>query len=208
MLPRRQMGNRRPFQSDLMGIPPATSGESHALFFGLFPDANVRSAIDEIASMLESKHATSRRRINSDRQHMTLHFVGEFALRPDDVIDRLKRVGDEVAAKAFDMQLDIVGSFPNGDRPWWIGTRVVSEELKALRNAITEGECRSRGKLPPRSAFVPHVTLFRDNRDILETFQVGPIRWHVDTFCLIDSCLGGKPRHHLMAKWTLPNDDE
>ena len=96
MLPRRQMGNRRPFQSDLMGIPPATSGWSHALFFGLFPDANVRSAIDEIASMLESKHATSRRRINSDRQHMTLHFVGEFALRPDDVIDRLKRVGDEV----------------------------------------------------------------------------------------------------------------
>ena len=200
------MGNSQPFQSDLTGLPPSTSGEFHALFFALFPDANARRAIDEIASMLESRYRNSGRRIKSDRQHMTLHFVGRHTLRPDDVIARLNRVGDEVVANAFDMQLDIVGSFPNGDKPWWIGTRVVSEELEALRNAIVEGECRSRGKLPARSTFIPHVTLFRQNPGVLETCPVDAICWRVDSFCLIDSVLGSKPKHNLITKWTLPEN--
>ncbi len=137
---------------------------------------------------------------------MTLHFVGRYPLLSDDVIDRLKHVGNDVSASAFDVRLDVVSSFPNGDRPMWIGTSVVSKELEALRNAIVEGECRSSGKLPARSTFVPHVTLFRQNLHAAETCSVEPIHWHVDSFCLIDSILGSKPRHHLMAKWTLPDN--
>ena len=202
------MEKRQPFQSDLMGIPPSTSGESHALFFGLFPDANVRKAIEEAAAVLKSKYYASGRGIKSPRQHMTLHFVDQYPNRPDDVIERLKRVGSAVIAKAFDMRLDIAGSFPNADKPWWIGTSVVSKELEALRNAIAEEESRSLGKLPPRSAFVPHVTLFRDNRQSLETRAIDPILWRVDSFCLIDSVIGSKSRYDLIEKWTLPNNDD
>jgi 2'-5' RNA ligase len=198
------MENRDPFQSDLIGIAPSTSGEMHALFFALFPDANARKALDDVAAMLESKHRASGRGIKPHRRHMTLHFIDQYSLRPDDVIERLKRVGREVVARAFDMQLDVVGSFPNGDKPWWIGTRAVSEELDALHKAIVEGECRSRGKLPARSTFVPHVTLFRQNLQALESYSVDPVRWRVDSFCLIDSVLGSKPQHVVIEKWALP----
>ena len=200
------MASSQPFQSDLTGIPPSTSNELRGLFFALFPDANALKAIDDVVAMLASKYRASGRCVKSHRRHMTLHFVDHYGLRPEDVIERLKRVGADVVAKGFEVQLDIVGSFPKADKPWWIGTRVVSEELKALRNAIVEGECRSRGKLASRSTFTPHVTLFRQNHDVLETFPVDPIRWRVDSFCLIDSVFGSHPKHNLIAEWILPKD--
>jgi 2'-5' RNA ligase len=88
------MENGTPRQFDLMGIPSAISGESHALFFGIFPDDEVRRAIDRAAMSLEAGHRPSGRKIQPRRYHMTLHFVGQYSIKPDDVIERLKRVGD------------------------------------------------------------------------------------------------------------------
>ena len=176
---------------------------AHNLFFALWPDADVRDAIDAAARKLKQDHAPRGRWIPRHRYHMTLHFLGRHDPANDDRVARAVAAGDRVEARAFGLVLDRAGSFANRSIPWWIGCGMVLPELRALWEALGT-RLREEGIAPPgNTPLVAHVTVLRDAERTLMPRPIHPIDWPVREFALIDSQLGSDARYTVLRRWDL-----
>jgi RNA 2',3'-cyclic 3'-phosphodiesterase len=94
-------------------------------------------------------------------EHLTLRFLG--ALAADDVpraVAALRGVAAE--SGPFDLDLEGVGAFPNVHDPRvvWVGVTRGRESVVRLAARVSQALVPVAGP-PDRSAFVPHLTLFR-----------------------------------------------
>jgi RNA 2',3'-cyclic 3'-phosphodiesterase len=193
-------------QMRLSGIERPPPRVSHNLFFALWPDAVVRAQIDAAARRLKQVHAPAGRWIKPHRYHLTLHFLGEHATLPADLVAAACAAGDGVRAPAFDFTLDIAASFANRKIPWWLGCRELAPGLAALWESISAGLRASGYGIRDELDLAAHVTVLRDAARALPATPIAPIEWAVGEFVLIDSLLGPESSYTVLRRWVLLPD--
>lgn len=190
-------------QTRLSGTKRAPPRASHNLFFALWPETDVRARIDAAARELKQVHAPAGRWIKPHRYHLTLHFLGEHATLPADLVAAACAAGDQASAPAFDFTLDIAASFANRKIPWWLGCREIAPGLAALREEISAGLRASGYGIGDEVDPVAHVTILRDADRALPMTPIAPIEWAVGEFVLIDSRIGPESGYTVLRRWAL-----
>jgi 2'-5' RNA ligase len=84
---------------------------SHRLFFALWPAAALRKRIATTVAGL-GDNAPGGRRLNPDRYHLTLRFLGDFQPLRQSVLDDAIVAAGSIRLPPFDLVLDLAGSFP------------------------------------------------------------------------------------------------
>ena len=132
--------------------------------------------------------------LSPETMHLTIRFIGEV---PESTLSDIELALRQVHAPGFEIMLDGVGSFGNGDRPRviWAGVER-SPALDHLHGKIESALVRS-GLPPEGRKFTPHVTLARlkgakrgrvgDFLAAHNPFRAGPVR--IRQFTLFSSFL-------------------
>jgi 2'-5' RNA ligase len=177
----------------------------HRLFFALWPDAALRKRIATTVIGLERDTAPDGRRLNPDRYHLTLQFLGDFNPLRQRVLDAAIVAAGSVRLPPFDLVLDLAGSFPKAG-VCWLGTSTVPETLQQLWSEL--GHALTSARLQVRSAptFSPHLTVLRDVRKPLPPTPIQPQPWPVREFVLVDSVSGVQPAYRVLGRWPLQED--
>lgn len=174
------------------------AAEVHRLFFALWPDEATRTALGRAASGLRSQQAGSDaggRWVAAARYHVTVQFLGGHA---GPFPDALARSACAVAAalrkpSAFDLRIDMAGSFGGRAAPWWLGTSRIPDALVDLWRRM--GSALRDAGLPhdERGDYTPHVTVMRDPTRSLHPAELGPasLDWPVTSFALMRSDSAG-----------------
>ena len=187
----------------LEGKGPSLARESHNLFFALWPSDEIRTRIDVAARQLRRDLAPAGRWLASRRYHMTLHYLGNHAALPEELVALACGVGDDVRVAPFDLALDAAGSFRNRSIPWWLGCSEPPSGLHDLWEAIAHGFRAGGSNFLDGSRLVPHVTILRDAAAPLSPMTIAPIAWPVDEFVLVDSLLGPNAAYTILRRWPL-----
>ena len=187
----------------LEGKGSTLAHESHNLFFALWPSDEIRARIGVAARQLRHDLAPAGRWLAPHRYHMTLHYLGNHAALPADLVALACAAGDDVRVAPFDLALDVAGSFRNRKIPLWLGCSNPPSGLLDLWTAIAH-KFRAGGPLAlDGSQLVPHVTILRDATAPLSPIPIVPITWPVDEFVLVDSLLGTKAAYTILRRWPL-----
>jgi len=179
-------------------------------FFALWPDAEVRDRLAELACATSKRvHGRAPR---PENLHLTLVFVGEV---PPASVAKLQGIGRIAVATVapFVLTLDRIGAFHRQGIAW-AGASAPPAELLRLTTELGAGLAAQGWRLE-RRAFQAHVTLARRCRipvgDPLrdgESLPV-PIAWNVARMTLAASELAsGPPRYRELDAWPLAAGDQ
>lgn len=173
----------------------------HRLFFALWPDQALREQLDAVTIGLMAEHATRGRRTASDRYHLTLQFLGDFAEQAPSVTAAAKEAADSVRGRAFELVIDHAGSFGR-TRVGWLGPTSMPAGLRHLWDGL--GLALAERGITPKSvtAFTPHVTVLRNMRQPLPALPIPPLAWPVSCFVLVDS-QPGQGIYKELQRWPL-----
>jgi len=167
------------------------------LFFALWPGDDTR---DALADWSEAMHrACGGRRITADKVHATLAFLGE---RPADELAALAATAGLVNAPPFELVLD-QARYWKQQRIAWAGASTVPAALGTLSESL-RALLSERGFTFDSKPFVPHITLVRDASRPKELPSLAPIRWPVESFCLVQSSGG---TYAVLSSWPLLGRD-
>lgn len=185
--------------TDLFGEPEPIQ----RLFVGLMlPTAAAEEAV-AVRRASRADHGIGGADIAAERLHITLVHVRDYAgSLPPSAAPRLVEALGTVAAPAFDIELDRVGSFSGapGKHPHvLLGGEGVSA-LTAFRRRVWEA-IRAQEKTLSTADFTPHVTLMYGDRK-LEERAIEPIRWRATEVVLIHSEVG-RSIYHTLGRWPL-----
>jgi 2'-5' RNA ligase len=174
----------------------------HRLFFALWPDAALRGRIASTVAGLERDNAPGGRRLNPDRYHLTLQFLGDFQPLRQSVVDAAIAAADSIRLPGFDLVLDRVGSFPKAG-VCWLGASAPPEALRQLWDGLGSALASARVQVKSASDFSPHLTVLRDVHRPLPSTPIEPLPWPLREFVLIDSVSGAHPTYRLLGRWPL-----
>lgn len=188
----------RPHQrKDLRGPARKAPDPGARVFFALWPDAQVRRSLDELAEQVHK--ACGGHRMRTDSAHLTLVFVGQVAMAK---IESLKSIASGIAVPSFDLHLDHVGYWKQ-NRIAWIGTRETPRPLAELVESLEQGLGQEGLKFDKRSYF-PHLTLARKALCEAPPAPGADIRWRVQEFVLVRSeLLPSGAAYEIIGRWTL-----
>ncbi len=186
-------------QLGLPGFDPPTPTDR--LMFLLYPDAATAERIAGEARRLRGALGLRGEPLLTDRFHVTLHHLGDYAGLPADVARKGEAAGSAVDAAPFEVVFDRAMSFANrpGNNPFTLQAGEGHEGLVAFQRRL--GLEMAKVGLKPDKAFVPHVTLLYDGQ-VVPVQAIAPIRWRVDRFVLVQSKLG-QTRHIVLNAWDL-----
>ena len=164
------------------------------MFFALWPDDDVRSAIRQLSGEL----VESGRPISPNNLHMTLEFLGN--VDPAQVAGA-SAAAARVSAAGFRLALDAVGHWRRS-RILWLGPAEPAPLLLALQASLHARLDAAGLRLEDRP-FRPHVTLAR--RAKARSLQaIIPIAWDVREFVLVESLPGPEGvRYQVVERWAL-----
>ena len=177
----------------------------HRLFFALWPDAALRKQIATTVAGLERDNATGGRRLNPDRYHLTLQFLGDFHPLRQSVLDAAIVAAGSIRLPPFDLVLDLAGSFPKAG-VCWLGATTAPETLQQLWNELGRALTSARVQVRSAPTFSPHLTVLRDVRNPLPPTPIQPLPWPVREFVLVDSVSGAYPAYRVLGRWPLRDD--
>lgn len=166
------------------------------LFFALWPDAEVRAALDVLARQHARRNG---RAVVAENLHITLAFVGGVTSR--------QRACMEVAAArlvapAFVLTFDRLGFWPR-PRILWAGASVMPAALTDLVAALNTALIPC-GYRPESRPFQAHVTLARKAHRPPEIREIPPVVWRADAFCLVESVTGERgSAYRVLDRWLL-----
>lgn len=144
-----------------------------------------------------------------ERWHLTLAFLGDVdELTLGRLSERLRRAGRRHGG--FDVGLGTLGAFsrPARAQVLWLGVSAGREELVRLAASVAAAGRRCGISLEDRS-YRPHLTLARrrgavDVRDqVRHGASLRTPTWWVDSFVLVESHLGPRPRHEVLERFDL-----
>jgi len=169
------------------------------MFFGVWPDAHAAESLRRLMARLRRDGVMPGRPVDTDRLHLTLHHLGDFADQiPPSLLPTAREVAATVRTEPFDVVFDRIG----GTRGQFLLR--ASDRLAALRdfrrvlsNALAKAGLRRHIAI----TFNPHVTLSYDFSDVSE-MPIQPISWRVRDFVLIESLLG-QHKHIRWGVWPL-----
>ena len=166
------------------------------LFFGLWPDDAVRTALSQAATELLGKRI---KRVASANLHLTLAFAGAVS---QPVRQCLEAAAADIQGSAFDLCIDHVGHWPR-PRIAWIGPTHTPPALWSLAGQLRTvlAGCGLQTETRP---YQPHITVARKISKVPVAAQIDPVAWSVRRFCLLESV--SAPRgvsYHILASWML-----
>lgn len=179
---------------------------NYRLFFALFPDEHATRKMLEVGAEFKSRHRLAGKLHQQNRLHLTLDHLGDFASKPQDIVDAASIAASELAAEcsSFAVSLDQVVSFGRGrdTRPLVLrdsaeGNPELGEFRARLWDALAAGE------LPggTRNSFTPHVTLLYDPMVLAEE-AVDAIAWQAHELVLIHSMMK-QTQYEVLGRWAL-----
>lgn len=171
------------------------------LMFLLYPTAAAAERIATEARRLKEMLGLRGQPLPTDRFHVTLHHLGDYAGLPNDRAARGKAVGDALKAARFEVTFDKAVSFANrpGNNPFTLQGGAGVASLIDFQRLL--GEAMRWEKLKPDMSFQPHITLLYDGQVVPER-AIEPLGWTVDRFALVHSKLG-QSRHIVLRSWDL-----
>lgn len=177
------------------------SGETHRLFFALWPDDASREALASAARAVRQRHHPVGRATAAARYHVTLQFLGSYPVWPEDIVARAIAAAGEVIAEPFGLSVDRAASF--GSRVWWIGPAETPPELTRLVLRLRDALRRNAVPHERLERFTPHVTILRDADRALAPTPMPPVVWKPDDFVLAASSSPGSGEYRVLQRWPL-----
>ena len=166
------------------------------LFFALWPNDDLR---DELAQLSRDLGRTTGKRIQREKLHITLCFLGAV-----DGQQRacLEEAADSIRGRAFDLRLDRAA--------WWSRSRVLFAEPSQIPSELFDlvGELKrasqSCGFEPERRPFRAHLTLARKVTRRQVSMAIETPVWSVRNFCLVESrTLPSGAEYTVLRSWPL-----
>jgi len=201
--------NRMPVQRSLSGSPRFEPPPrlTDRLFFAIFPDPHTAARIAQLAGRLRSEHALKGSLLATQRFHITLHYLGDYAGLPQDIVAKASAAAQTVAMPQFDVAFDRAASFSHKRRysPFVLlggdGVAALTAFQQALGVALEHAGFEGIVGSDHTPRYTPHLTLlYGDHRvpsQIVET-----VRWSVSEFVLVHSLLG-QTQYLQLARWAL-----
>jgi 2'-5' RNA ligase len=166
------------------------------LFFALWPDSKVRSALARLGGSIQGHGG---RPVHPEDIHLTLVFLGGVT---GDRFGCVTEAAGGVIAPAFDLSLDRVGYWPR-PRVLWCGCHPAPEPLLGLVDGL-EQPLRTCGFRPEQRPYQVHLTLARKAHRVAGFELEHPIAWSISEFVLAGSEPGGPPpRYRILRRWPL-----
>jgi len=173
------------------------------LLLMVVPDAGGASSAARLRQELRASHRLRGKAIATDRLHVTLHRVGDFAGVPQRIVARTRAVASAVSMWRFTVEFNGALSFRSRPGNWPLvlqgdegvfGLFVLQRRLgRAMENA-------GLGRANPH--YTPHMTLLYGDRVVADEPVRPPIRWAVHEFVLVHSLLG-RSRYNVLARFPL-----
>lgn len=183
-------------------MPVAETGANQRLFFALWPNAEVRAALQRLLQTTAAR-AYSGRPVVADNLHLTLAFVGTV---PATRRPCLAQAAAQLRGQPFELCLDQLGYWPR-PRVLWVGASQLPPALLELVSALNQALLPCAYRPDPRP-YQAHVTLLRKARPpagpATTSTPISPIHWSNSDFCLVESV--SDPRgvqYQVRARWQL-----
>jgi 2'-5' RNA ligase len=191
-----------PGQSALPGFDDAPA-PTDRLFFALFPDVETAGRIGRCAQQLRTEHGLHGAPLKTERFHITLHHLGDYAGLPQGVVDMAGKAAAAVRSLPFSVTFDRAASFSSSprNRPFVLRGDTGLADLMAFQQALGVEMTRAGLGRWAKPAYTPHVTLLYDDRAVAEQ-RVEPITWSASEFVLVRSLIG-QTLHVPLARWPL-----
>jgi 2'-5' RNA ligase len=168
--------------------------DRHRVFFALWPDDTVRSAISR--STRDAVRACGGRPIAKDRIHLTVAFLGELTGAGLEVARQIP----PIVVGGFELTLDAVGIWPES-KILWLAPSAPPDALGELEARLSDG-LAERGFRSEERVYRPHVTLARRARPV--DLAVEPIAWNVRDLALVESFPDGRNVHYeVLERWPI-----
>jgi 2'-5' RNA ligase len=172
------------------------------LLFMVSPDAGSASAAAQQRQELRAKHRLRGKAIATERLHVTLHHVGDFAGLPEGIVAKTCTVASAVSMWPFTVEFNGALSFRG--RPGNLPLVLQGDEgvfgLLVLQHRLGRMmENAGLGRVNPH--YTPHMTLLYGDRFVADE-PIKPIRWAVHEFVLVHSLLG-RSRYNVLARFRL-----
>ncbi|MGJ7496256.1 2'-5' RNA ligase family protein [Variovorax sp. RT4R15] len=188
-----------PAQLSLDGIVAAPL-PTDRLFFAILPDTDAAARARMLAHQLAEAHRMGGKPLATERLHVTLHHLGDYAGLPHDIVAAAGPALSALRFPPFEVVLDRAMTFGKVERRPVVlgghGSGVAG--LVAFHQALlaTIGG-RASGN------FVPHLTLLYDEQAVPE-HDVEPIAWIAREFVLVHSAINQRRHgHETLARWPL-----
>ena len=166
------------------------------LFFALWPDDEVRTALSQSATGLLGKQV---QRVPDANLHLTLAFVGA-VMAP--VRQCLEAAAADIHCPAFQLRIDAAGHWPK-PRIFWIGPGDTPPALWSLASSLRTAlaDCGLQTETRP---YQPHITLSRKIKRAPLAAQPDPVDWSIRHFCLLESVIGPRAAsYQILGCWKL-----
>ena len=193
--------NGAPAQLRLAGIDAAPLPLDH-LFFAIFPEMGTAERVARLAPQWRAEHGLRGNLIDTERLHVTLLSVGNYAGLPQAVVDLASYVAAAVAMPPFEVSFDSVMSFKGG--PFVLrgsNNAPALMALKALRRELAFAMNKAGLPCAAESNYTPHLTLLYGDKLIPEQI-VETVSWTVREFVLVYS-LQSQHLHLHLKRWPL-----
>ena len=165
------------------------------LFFALWPDSSVSSALAQTA--VQARAECGGRAIPAEKIHLTLVFVGAVERSR---IASVQSCAAGIELKSFELELSTLGYWRH-NRIVWAGATSCPQALAALVAALSR-ELAGLGIRSEDRPYVPHVTLVRNARCAPRALHMAPLRWRARELVLVESVTGAS-RYEVLARWSL-----
>jgi 2'-5' RNA ligase len=174
------------------------------LFYALLPDVKSAGQIVEFARRLRADHHPKGALIPSERLHVTLAFLGDFAGLPKGIVSSALVAGEQLEGAPFDVTFDRLQKFGHGKQAIVLRGEEVAGGVNEFRRRLVEAMLYQGLKPVGPAGFTAHITLMYDDGPIVEE-QVAPISWTAKEFVLVRSLIG-KSRHEILGRWPLQSN--
>ena len=173
------------------------------LFLALFPDAESAARISAFAAEQCRSRGLHGKPLRSDRLHVTLFHLGDWAGVPDDLVAAAKGAADSLREPQFELAFDTVASFAvrRPQKPFVLKSSSANEALRGFHARLAQGLRQAGLAQWTRGSFEPHVTLAYDPQ-LVPPQPVETVGWRTREFVLVHSLLG-QTVHMPLARWTL-----
>lgn len=178
-------------------VPTEAAGGPLRLFFALWPDEPVRSALAGLTARTTAE--CGGRAMAAANLHATLAFLGNV---PQQRLSEFVALADALRGERFTLQLDAVGYWRH-NRIVWAGARSSPPALVRLALDLKTALERLGWPVDERP-YTPHVTLVRDARrgPASQAAELPP--WPVEDFALVSSTqAAGGVKYTPLRRWPL-----
>lgn len=178
-------------------VEAKTPPQTVRLFFALWPDAVMRSALDQLGKQMYT--LCGGRRTGAELIHITLVFLGEVAATR---VVELQTLAAQLQCDAFDCELSQSGWWRQNHIAW-VAPEVVPQAMLVLISELLH-QLKMAGFEVDTRTYLPHVTLLRKAACSRPLIRIPSLHWVARDFVLVQSTVTEHgPAYEIIGRWSL-----